>query len=356
MNLSASDFQRLLSSVELLNSDSKPQTLSERTISAARFLVPNEMTVFDGFHGPDGKYGGPLWYSPPGTVSQDLIQVLADRVNEHPCHQSVILRKENRPVRISDFIPLSRYHRTVLYNEFFKHIGGDTQLAMRLPVSPNLTVVLSLLRVKNDFSEHDLEMSELIAPHIISAFCNAEYINRIEVERQQFEVVLHAIGHGAITLDMDLNIQTCNRAAAVLLQDYFSASPGKLSDELMRYVRHYKDTICSGEFYLPPAPLEVRRNGSRVKAWLSFEAEFHTFILLLIEASDPRPADFISLGLTSREAEILFWITRGKSNIETGRLLGISWRTVQKHIEHIYQKLGVETRAAAVSRALEAFT
>jgi DNA-binding CsgD family transcriptional regulator len=60
-----------------------------------------------------------------------------------------------------------------------------------------------------------------------------------------------------------------------------------------------------------------------------------------------------SLGLTFREAEILMWISRGKTNKEVGIILGSSPRTINKHLEHIFEKLGVVTRAAAVSMVLQ---
>jgi DNA-binding CsgD family transcriptional regulator len=57
--------------------------------------------------------------------------------------------------------------------------------------------------------------------------------------------------------------------------------------------------------------------------------------------------------LTRREREVLFWVARGKSNCETGTILGISPSTVGKHLERIYQKLGVENRTAASSFGFE---
>ncbi len=58
------------------------------------------------------------------------------------------------------------------------------------------------------------------------------------------------------------------------------------------------------------------------------------------------------LGLTEREAEVLLWISYGKSNADISEVLAISPRTVQKHLERIYEKLGVETRAAAAAIAI----
>lgn len=59
------------------------------------------------------------------------------------------------------------------------------------------------------------------------------------------------------------------------------------------------------------------------------------------------------LGLTPREAEILLWVAQGKSNFETGVILVISATTVKKHLVHVFEKLGVESRNAATLRALE---
>jgi DNA-binding CsgD family transcriptional regulator len=56
-------------------------------------------------------------------------------------------------------------------------------------------------------------------------------------------------------------------------------------------------------------------------------------------------------GLTRREVEVLTWVTDGKTNAEIGEILDTSPRTVQKHLEHIFEKLGVETRTAVAARA-----
>jgi DNA-binding CsgD family transcriptional regulator len=61
-----------------------------------------------------------------------------------------------------------------------------------------------------------------------------------------------------------------------------------------------------------------------------------------------------TLSLTSRESEVLLWISRGKANREIGEILAISPRTVNKHLEQIFVKLGVENRASAAARAIRA--
>ena len=90
-----------------------------------------------------------------------------------------------------------------------------------------------------------------------------------------------------------------------------------------------------------------------------------------LEAIRPHLGDFYRLGramdrarqvqwapaadsaLTPREREVLQWLAGGKTDRDIGDILGISPRTVHKHLQRIYEKLGVETRTAAVVRALQ---
>jgi DNA-binding NarL/FixJ family response regulator len=61
----------------------------------------------------------------------------------------------------------------------------------------------------------------------------------------------------------------------------------------------------------------------------------------------------VALGLTPRAAEALLWLAQGKTNSDIATILGITESTVKKHIQEVFEKLGVETRGAATVRALE---
>jgi DNA-binding CsgD family transcriptional regulator len=58
-------------------------------------------------------------------------------------------------------------------------------------------------------------------------------------------------------------------------------------------------------------------------------------------------------GLTAREREVLQWLAAGKTNRDIAEIIGAKPRTVEKHLERVYEKLGVETRTAAVMRACQ---
>jgi DNA-binding NarL/FixJ family response regulator len=75
-----------------------------------------------------------------------------------------------------------------------------------------------------------------------------------------------------------------------------------------------------------------------------------TMLLFAMQREGPA-ARLAEAALTPRETEVLSWLAKGKTNRDIGEILGTSPRTVNKHLEHIFEKLGVETRAAAAALA-----
>ena len=108
-----------------------------------------------------------------------------------------------------------------------------------------------------------------------------------------------------------------------------------------------------GEPGAPATPL-LRRRGDRALyvSWLG--ASGHA-VLLLMRKEDPAHAQQVlarDFALSDREAWVLVWIAYGKTNADIADILGMSPRTVNKHLEHIFLKMGVETRGAATALAL----
>jgi DNA-binding CsgD family transcriptional regulator len=78
------------------------------------------------------------------------------------------------------------------------------------------------------------------------------------------------------------------------------------------------------------------------------------WMVMLREESDAAQVQALTalFKLTQRESEVLHWVIKGKTNRDIGEILGTSPRTVNKHLEHVFVKLGVETRTAAASLAM----
>jgi len=80
------------------------------------------------------------------------------------------------------------------------------------------------------------------------------------------------------------------------------------------------------------------------------------WLLVLTESNNGAAIEALSLQfrLTAREAEVLYWVAHGKTNRDIGDILGTRPKTITKHLEHVFEKLGVETRTAAAARVLGA--
>lgn len=102
------------------------------------------------------------------------------------------------------------------------------------------------------------------------------------------------------------------------------------------------------------AVLNITRPSSRLTVTLAEQTTDGEWLLVLREEDDDAQIEALipAFALTRREAEVLYWVCRGKTGPDIGEILGSSPRTVNKHLEHIYAKLGVETRTAAAGLAL----
>ncbi|WP_407120568.1 response regulator [Bradyrhizobium sp. STM 3561] len=126
------------------------------------------------------------------------------------------------------------------------------------------------------------------------------------------------------------------------------------------------------DFILPPSLLQwleqAKAKGSsksqgaslpdnpKLRLFYMGETAPNEFLLRLSrESGTALPPEFTSeLGLTTREGEVLAWLSKGKTNRDIAQILGLSPRTVDKHLEQIYSKLGVENRTAAAAIAANA--
>lgn len=95
-------------------------------------------------------------------------------------------------------------------------------------------------------------------------------------------------------------------------------------------------------------------DGHRLVAKSLGRAGLDETMLLLQRREETAGARLDDAALTPRETEVLSWVAKGKTNRDIAEILGMSPRTVNKHLEHVFEKLGVETRAAAAALASRA--
>jgi DNA-binding response OmpR family regulator/DNA-binding CsgD family transcriptional regulator len=175
--------------------------------------------------------------------------------------------------------------------------------------------------------------------------------------QHQARRALDAFGHATMVLrasDGRLVWQTA--LARALLREYFGAEGSAAPVPLVDWVRREAAQRAAGQ---PVQPLQIGRGGRRLRLDLhpmsaDDGAGAEEWLVVASERDDAATIEAlgVALRLTVREAEVLYWVTQGKTNRDIGDILGASPRTVHKHLEHVFAKLGVETRTAAAAQAM----
>ncbi len=309
---------------------------------AVTSLVPCDYVAYNEF-GPDGLLRL-LHCEPelPAASTNFLLSLGEQFTQEHPGVEYVTRTGSTEPLKITDFTTQRKWQRTTLYNEFFHPLECEYQIGFASPV-PSGQIGLGFNCALRDYTEDDRRLLELLRPHITQAHANAQAFTRIGD-------ALHALGAACVVVESDGRIACATGRALPWVRKYFG---------LTREPTHIPPEIRY--WLLKPAgiqriaqPLELLHESGRLTVRLARRDGCAAATLVLEETDDTTAiARLAPAGMTSREAEILLWLTRGKSTAEIAVILRCKPATVSKHLEHIYQKLGVESRNAAATAALE---
>jgi DNA-binding CsgD family transcriptional regulator len=354
--LTSCEAQALLDSLSALYADSHRPGIEVRFSAAVRRAIPSEIISFDSFD-PGAREWSNFWYDPPGSVSSEIAVSFGHYFHEHPLLAEFLRTGLSSPRKVTDFITPRQFHRLGLYNEVYRRVGTDAQLSVGLTVSPNRILLVTPNRTGADFTESDRRLLAALRPHLLAAYRNAEALARALRQQAQMRVAVEESGVGLIILGMDGRVRLMTEQARAWLSKYFDEplrGAARLPERLRPWYEHHLRNFTRREPAPPVRPLEVVADTARLHICLAINSAAEQITLLLDEESNAFPPERLeSLGLTRREAEVLGWVTLGKTNCEIGELCVISARTVQKHLENVFQKLGVETRTAAARRAME---
>lgn len=208
--------------------------------------------------------------------------------------------------------------------------------------------------------------------HVLAAFAagGADYVTKpirppevlarmavhMQAARQarQARNALDAYGHATIAVRLDAAAPGGARLvwqtplARRWLPMYFDAPPDVLPHTLLAWLQ-------AAERGQEPRPLSTAREARQLVATLQGRTVDEDWLVVLREVNDAATveATMRAFGLTLRESEVLYWVAKGKTNRDIGDILGSSPATVKKHLEHVYEKLGVETRTAAAAMAMQ---
>ncbi|MBX3350312.1 MAG: helix-turn-helix transcriptional regulator [Nitrospira sp.] len=281
-------------------------------------------------------------------------------MHQHPAFPLIFKTRGTRSVKTSEACSLREFQRLDLYQSFFKHADTDYQIGTVLDVKPKslFFTVFGFNRKTRDYSTHHHTMLDLLRPHFVQAVHNARTVSRLGEQLSAHDATLAQSHHGMISVDRKGRVLFTTDHTIKLLQCYgltIRGCPGQLPPLLRGWLQACIDQLDSPKIVSDTIrPLVIERDCGSLQVRLARHEQ--QLLLILEESSRGQSIDvLLALGLRPREAEVLGWVAQGKTNPEVGTILGISSRTVQKHLERIYCRLNVENRHAAICIAKQRY-
>jgi len=165
---------------------------------------------------------------------------------------------------------------------------------------------------------------------------------------------LDAFGQAAFAVRLaDARVVWQTPLARKLCAQYLGTTAGPvLPEPLAHWALAQANALRRG---LPATDHTLAQGTRRLTLTLHGDTGDGDWLVVVRETSDicAERAMATAFSLTAREAQVLHWVVQGKTNRDIADILGMSPRTVNKHLEHVFEKLGVETRTAAASVAMQ---
>lgn len=299
-----------------------------------------------------------IHYHPERADARKLVPQFAAHYGTHPLH-NLYAQSGGIPKKVSDVATLREFRQTAIYHDYYRLIGTRHQFIcffdrQKKSRTGDSFVGLALNRDIKDFSERDRSVMEFLSPHISQAYRNAHVAGAMGAKLENVGEGLDAIHRAVILAGADGRIHWQSPLAGEWLGEFFheKRAARQLPSLITRWLSGLQKPAPGGlPFYSEfrgPA-----RAGSRLLIYCGRTPSGEFVLALIRERMNVDIEAAKSFGLTPREAEILFWISEGKTRPEMGAILGISWRTIAKHMEHLFAKLRVENRLEAQRIGLE---
>lgn len=275
-----------------------------------------------------------------------LLPKFAALIYENPLVQRIERTHDGRPYRISDMIDQETFHGLALYKEVFRHIGLEWQVAFTLPARLPLIVGIALARERHDFTDREVQLLGLARPHLIQAYRNAELWSARKATLAALEHGLDTLGQQIVVLDHHGRVEFATDGARRLLGDTLANRRG-LPDQVRAWIAAQRVPRAAAEPLLLHNPA-----GTVLVRLLPNNRTDRREVLLLESGSGELTATALgTLGLTPRQAETLRLTALGYTSSQTATHMSISPRTVEKHLQNIYARLGVRNLSQAAATA-----
>jgi DNA-binding CsgD family transcriptional regulator len=347
------DFDRVLEFVRGLYEPRTAEGLRDHLLPAMRALVPSAFAAEASYEVGAPQQGQTQRSDPPELRSAEADAALARHMPTSPIVVHFERTRCEEFTRWSDVQPLSQFLRTALYNEVYRPLGIKDGCSLFLRSGPN-HLEFAGVGLHKQYADAHRDVLASVSPHVLQAFRLAHTTSAL-IEMAAMKSGPNCADRGFMAIDLNGTITMETAAATRALEKFFpKRTEHGLPEQLARWISQSEQAMRKATD-VPDTrrPFVIARNGERLTVNLLSKPE-QSFLILEEHRLAIDPASLSSLPLTRRESEVLAYVAVGKTNPEVGIILGISPRTVSKHVEHILQRLGVETRTAAAASALEA--
>jgi DNA-binding CsgD family transcriptional regulator len=340
--LTAQDLHTVLDAAHELGGTDEIDEFRARLLTQVRRLVPCDIASWNVI-APNNREAQISAVDPSECLRHGDEQLLGAYAHQNPLITSAA---PGAVRKFSDFITQRQLHRLELYDHIYRATAVEHQIAFILPAPRERVIGVALNRNHPDFSERDRRVLEVAAPLITQAYERAASLARLHGTLEALGRATDAHSQAIIVLHPSGQVQYASAAARVCLRELPSADqptllPAPLAAWCEAQRAHAQHT---------PLLAQTLRFGNRTARF--FAGVTPGFDAIVLEQSNElRPALLREAGLTRRESEVLTLVAGGLTNAQTARELTLSEPTIAKHLQHIYAKLGVTNRTAAVARA-----
>lgn len=329
-----------------------PEEFVEGVITEIPKVVPCDLVVWVETR-PEMNGEWAAFCNQTGFLTEELYQGWKRLGPEDPRLKHIVANGAfGVPFKISDFLTRAEYHRTALYSEWYRKMSVEDAMGLMYSTARLPMFGVAAHREEPKFTEEDRLVLTLLAPHIEQARLMIQRVAEMRDEIGALADALQARKDGVILLGPNRRARLITERARHYVEKYFGkmGAGDQLPDVLDAWVRKQENLSQQDSVAMPQKPLTLNLERSQLK--VTYLVHGGRSVLILSEKTIG--LSFGVFGLTQRESEVLWWVSRGKSNKEIGTILNTSPRTVNTHLDHIFQKLGVENRTAAAAMALSA--
>ena len=262
--------------------------------------------------------------------------------------------------RISDCMSVRSFRNSALHADYYCRIGIN--YAMALPLHIDNTNVISIVfnRSHYDFRDGERALLDAIRQPLAAIYRNLLVCEEASIGLKRISEFTADGAWQMMRVTMVGHILDASPATLRLLSRFFpeyrSGRQSRLPETLFAWFAPSRNWGLERPAINYGQQFSLSHLGSRLTVHFVPDPDYLSagYLLMKSERLDVSASDLTQLPITNREREVLALVASGKTNSEIAEVLTISARTVQKHLEHIFQKLGVETRTAAAICALAA--